>query len=316
MTYDVITIGSAALRDFTFLIDADKKNKSDDICLPAGTKINIREAYFTRGGGACNVAVGLANFGIKVATVVRVGKDYSGQAIIDGLKNKKVDTQFVQVDKKSHTGVSVVIEPRGGDRTILTYRGANDNLEVKSEKLKNIKTKLVYLSTLSGNWQPMLTEIFNLKSRISNLKIAWNPSIIQLQAGKKKLAPFLRKTEILIVNRHEAAMLTGQNEKNIALLLKSLAQLGPKIIVITCGANGAYVMDQDEILYEDSRSTKIMDTTGAGDSFSSGFLAGLILWRDLGKALKLGILNSAANLRIIGAQEGLLAKKDLQKLKI
>jgi sugar/nucleoside kinase (ribokinase family) len=314
--YDVITIGGAALRDFTFLIDADKKSKSNDICLPAGTKINIDEAYFTRGGGACNVAVGLANFGLKVATVVRVGKDYSGRAIIDGLRNKKVDTQFVQIDKISHTGISAVIEPRGGDRTILTYRGANDNLEVKSEKLKKIKTKWLYLSTFSGNWQPMINQIFKLKDKNQDLKIAWNPSVIQLQAGKKKLEPFLKKTEILIVNRHEAAMLTGQSEKNISLLLKALYQLGPKIIVITCGSDGAYIMAGDEVLYEPSRSTKIIDTTGAGDSFSSGFLAILILFQDIKKALKLGILNSAANLRIIGAQEGLLTKKDLKKLKL
>lgn len=316
MKYDIITIGSAALRDFTFFINADKKNKSDYICLPAGAKINISESYFTHGGGACNVVVGLANFGLKVATIVRVGKDYSGQAIIDGLKNKKVDTSFVQVDKKSHTGVSAVIQPRGGDRTILTYRGANDNLEIKSEKLKNIKTKWLYLSTLSGNWQPMINQIFNLKDKDPNLKIAWNPSVIQLQAGKKKLAPFLKKTEILIVNRKEAAILSGKDENNMSFLLKSLYQLGPKIIVITCGSDGAYIMDADEILYEPSQATKIIDTTGAGDSFSSGFLAALILFNDLRKALKLGIINSAANLRVVGAQEGLLTKKDLKKLRL
>lgn len=314
--YDVLTIGSAALRDFTFFINADKKNKSDYICLPAGAKINISESYFTHGGGACNVAVGLANFGLKVAIIVRVGEDYSGQAIIDGLGNKKVNTSFVQIDKKLHTGVSVIIQPRGGDRTILTYRGANDNLEIKSEKLKKIKTKLIYLSTLSGNWQPMLSQVFKLKDKNQNLKIAWNPSIIQLQAGKKKLAPFLKKTEILIVNRKEAAILSGKDENIMSLLLKSLAQLGPKIIVITCGSDGAYVMDKDEILYQPSQSTKIIDTTGAGDSFSSGFLAGLILWREISKALKLGILNSAANLRIVGAQDGLLTKKEFKKLRL
>ncbi len=312
--YDVITIGGA-IRDFTFYIESSQKaNKF--ICFPSGAKINIKKAYFTTGGGACNVAVGLANFGLKVASIIRIGKDHSGQAILEKLREKKVDTRFVQVDKKLHTGISAIIQPKGGERTILTYRGANDNFKIENCKLK-IETRWIYVASLSGkSWEKVLNQIFNLKFKVSDLKIAWNPGILQLEVGKKKLAKFLRKTEVLILNRNESAMLTGKREKNVPLLLKSLAKLGPKIVVITCGKDGAYVMDKDRVLYQPSKAAKIVDTTGAGDSFSSGFLAGLILFNDLKKALKLGILNSAANLEKIGAQEGLLTKKDLKKMRI
>lgn len=315
MKYDIITIGGA-VRDFTFYVEKLKEKTSSTVCFLLGAKINIKEAYFTHGGGACNVAVGLSNFGLKVAAIARLGKDHSGQAILEKLKEKKVDTRFIQIDEKLHTSVSTIIQPRGGDRTILTYRGANENLKIDQYQKDLINSKLIYIAALDGDWQKTLTKIFNSKSKNQNLKIAWNPGMIQLKAGKKKLAPFLKKTEILIVNRKEAAILSGKDENIISLLLKSLAQLGPKIIVITCGSDGAYVMDKNGILYEASKSTKIIDTTGAGDSFSSGFLAGLILWRDLGKALKLGIINSAANLKIVGAQEGLLTKKDLKRLRL
>ncbi len=313
MNYDFITIGGA-VRDFTFYIEPIK-GKSKLICFLPGTKINIKETYFTHGGGACNVAVGLANFGLKVAVITCVGNDLSGQNIIKGLKEKGVETKFIQIDRKLHTGVSAIIQPKGGERTIFTYRGANDNLFImETDELK--KTNWIYLASLSGNWEKIINKISELKSKNKELKIAWNPGLIQLQAGKKKLVKFLRQTEVLILNKTEAALLTAKSEKRIQELLKSVYQLGPKIIAITCGKEGAYVMDKNKILYQPAYLVKRVDTTGAGDAFSSGFLSGLVLFENLKKALKLGIFNSAGVLTKVGAQEGLLTKKDLKRLKL
>lgn len=309
--YDVVTIGGA-VRDFTFYLEPLKEKNYKFICFLTGTKINVKETYFTHGGGACNVAVGLSNFGLKVAVITRVGQDYSGQAIIDGLKKKNVETRFIQIDRKLHTGVSVIIQPKEGERTILSYRGANDNLELTDNDLK-IKTNWIYISSLSGNWKNILNKIY---SRFKKVKIAWNPGISQLQTGKSKLIKFLKKTEVLILNRNEASILTGKSEKNIPFLLKSIFELGPKIVIITCGKEGAFLINKERIIYQSAHPIKKVDTTGAGDSFSSGFLAGLILFNDIKKAFKLGILNSAYNLTKIGAQEGLLTKKDLKRLNL
>lgn len=314
--YDIITIGGA-VRDFTFYIEPPKAKSSKFICFLPGAKINIKDAYFTHGGGACNVSVGLANFGLKVAIIARVGQDYSGRAIIDGLKKRKIETRFVQIDPKLHTGISAIIQPKGGERMILTYRGANDNLEIPDSRFQIQDSRLVYVASLSGDWKKRLNKIYSrFKIQDLRFKIVWNPGMIQLQAGKNKLAKFLKKTAVLILNKTESAILTGKSEKNIPLLLKSLYKLGPKIVVITCGKDGAFVMDKDGTLYEPAHPVKRIDTTGAGDSFSSGFLAGLILFNNVKKALKLGILNSAANLRKVGAQGGLLTKKDLEKLRL
>ncbi len=307
MIYDIITIGGA-IRDFTFYVEKTKKKISGTLCFPLGAKINIKNAYFTHGGGACNVAVGLANFGLKVAVITRIGQDYSGQAILEKLKEKKVDIRFVQIDKKLHTGISAIIQPKEGERTIFTYRGANDALEIKNLESK-IKTKWIYIASLSGNWERILKKIYERKDLP---KIAWNPGVLQIKAGKNKLAKFLKRTEVLILNRSESALLVRKSEKNIKELLKSLYRLGPKIVVVTCGKNGAYVMNKDGILYHPAKQVKRVDTTGAGDAFSSGFLGGLILFNNIKKALKLGILNSASVLKKVGAQEGLLTKKDLK----
>lgn len=314
--YDVITIGGAT-RDFTFYFnpETEKAMRGKYVCFLSGVKINIDKLFFTSGGGACNVAVGLHNFGLKVLPILMVGVDTSGRAIIDDLKKKKIETKFIQIDKKLHSGLSAIINPTGNDRTILTYRGANENLKIPNpQKLSN--AKWIYLAALSGkNWEQTLKQVFSIRAKNKKIKIAWNPGLLQLKAVKNELSSYLLKTEILILNKTEASILTGENEEDIPVLLKSLRQFGPKIVAITCGGDGAYVMGDDKVLYEPSRSEKVVDTSGAGDAFSSGFLAAYILYNNLEKALKLGIINSAANLRVVGAQEGLLTKKDITKLR-
>lgn len=315
MLYDVITIGGA-VRDANFLFAQKKERKQIGkfTCFLSGVKINVDHVSFTSGGGACNVAVGLAKLGLKTATIVRIGNDASGREVIADLKKNKVETKFITVDQQYHTAISSVINPADADRTILTYRGANEHLKVGQYQKELIKSKWIYVAALDGNWYQTLTKIFNLKVKNPQLKIAWNPGLLQLKVGKKKLAGFLKKTDILILNKVESSILTGRSEQNVLSLLKALYQLGPKIVTITCAGDGAYVMDGQDVIYARAQSKKIVDTTGAGDSFSSGFLAAYLLYQDISKAIKLGILNSAANLRVIGAQEGLLTKKDFKKL--
>lgn len=315
--YDIITIGGA-VRDANFLFTQKKERKQIGkfTCFLSGVKINVDHVFFTSGGGACNVAVGLAGFGLKTAAIACVGNDASGREVIADLKKHKVETKFISIDPKYHTAISSVINPADADRTILTYRGANENLSIDRYQKELINSKLIYVAALDGHWQRTLTKIFNLKSKNPNLKIAWNPGMIQLKAGKNKLAGFLKKTDILILNKVESSILTGQGDKNIVLLLKALYKLGPKIVAITCAGDGAFAMNNRDIIYAKSQSKKIVDTTGAGDSFSSGFLAAYLLYQDIDRAVKLGILNSAANLKVVGAQDGLLSKKDLKKLKI
>jgi sugar/nucleoside kinase (ribokinase family) len=348
--YDVITIGGA-LRDFTFYVKEGKILNGQFIFL-TDSKILVPNAYFTNGGGANNVAVGLARFGLKVALISRIGQDFSGQAILKNLRKHKITTKYVQIDPKLHTGVSVIIQKEGKGKVLFTFRGASDKLSIINYQLfKN--TKWVYIASLTGDWEKILNKVFSIRSksvrvglsRYSGIRVsprvAWNPGAIQLAAGQKKLAKYLKQTEVLILNRHEAVQLinlkaeihpsalaqdalslsNGRNPKQIRnfksqikKLLIKLYQLGPKIVAITCGRKGAFVYDGKKFYYQPAKKTKPKDATGAGDAFSSGFLAGLILFNDIKKALKLGILNSGAVIKVVGAQEGLLDKRILKNL--
>lgn len=318
--YDVITVGGV-VEDITFFVDQGKllKDKKKDIHLAfeLGTKVNIKETNLSLGGGACNTAVGFYNLGLKTAPLVRIGKDERGEFILKKLKKMKLDTGLIQTDHAESTGFSFIC---GFDKNklhiVFSHRGAASKLRFDSKTLEAARTRWLHVTSLKGeNWTKTLDNIVKY-SKDNNVGWSWNPGGTQLKAGRKKLLKYLKVVDVLLVNKSEAEELIPGKEKSISKLLKKISTLGPKTVVITNGADGAYVYNRDEEKEYHSRVTvkKVLDTTGAGDAFASGFISGILMYDNTGKALKLGIANSQAVLREIGAQNGLLVKKDLTKI--
>lgn len=330
--FDILTIGGA-VRDITFYTNQGKIFATPEnliaqkmVAFEYGAKINIAEAYFTFGGGAANTAISLSRLGLKTATVVRLGKDEAGKNILNKLKKEKVNTDFVQTDYLAPTGFSFIlsVEKIDKEHTAFLYRGANENLSFKPKRFDQLFTRWSYVTSLSGPfWQKTLKSIFNF-AKNKNIKIIWNPGNLQLQAGEKVLASFLKQTYILILNKDEAIELVLSGIKvgrrnphylNKPLyLLNILNDWGVKIVVITEGKKGAWVYDGKKIYQQKIRRAKVVDTTGVGDAFGSGFVAGIIANKgDIQKALAWGMINSASVLGKVGAQNGLLTLKELEK---
>lgn len=344
MTYDIIAIGGATYditffpnTKETFLID----NKRDILrqkllAFEHGAKINAEKVVYGFGGGGANAAVSFANLGFKSAAIVAVGKDIFGAEIITNFKKRKVSAGLIQKISRHASDLAFIIIGPDKDRVIFRDDKVKDKLRLNRKGISAIKNaKWVYLASLSGDWQKILTEVFNEKSKKPDLKIAWNPGQIQLIGGLKKLSPFLKHTEVLILNQDEAIQLAMSDQKvkkqnacgepsrtidlnNIKNLLSLIKNYGPRIAVITCGKDGAWAYDGIKTRYASIiEKEDRVDATGVGDAFGSSFIAGLELFKgDIGKAMKLGILNTASVIAAPGAQNGLLGKKDLGKLKI
>ena len=132
----------------------------------------------------------------------------------------------------------------------------------------------------------------------------------------------MENTELLIINKDEAIELV-QSDENVKLdyneindmvtLSKVIKSWGPKIMVITDGPDGAYMSDENNILYSPSTSNAKVDSTGAGDSFGSALVSGYILTGDLETALKYGIINSGSVVGEYGAQNGMLNKIEVEE---
>lgn len=291
------------------------------IAFEYGAKIYSQDVYLVFGGGGANVSVGLASLGIKTQAVLCLGNDLLAQEARQYLKKKRVDIHLIQQTAKKKTGTSFIINVGSyNEHVIFSYRGANTLVDLSPKIIKKINTPWVYLTSLADNLNPRLNDIFGYCGR-KRIKIAWNPGKAQLKLGLKKLAKYIQTTEVLMVNRDEALELLVSFQKtevkdNIKQILRRLHRWGQQITVVTDGPKGAYVFDGKKIYFRAAFKRKGINTTGAGDSFGSGFVAGLIKYHDLNKALYLGILNSNSVIMKIGGQEGLLTVRDLAKYKL
>lgn len=316
--FDVITIGGAT-RDVFFStkegkIIKDRKSLSGKLlAFEYGAKIVPEDAYFSYGGGGMNAAVSFAKLGLKVAAKINIGSEGTGSLINRILEKKGVDISLISRDKKLHTALSIIVTDKG-DHTMFLYRGSNDSLKPNLNGLKD--TRWMYISSLTGKSEEILEKVPNFISS-SGIRLAWNPGSVQISKGIKELAPVLKITEILVLNKAEAknlllGKLTKKEYNNEKLLAEKLAGFGPKIIAITDGERGSFVYDGTKHYYQKSLSKKVVESTGAGDSFGSTFVGGIILGYDIKNSMKIASLNAASVISQMGAQEGLLTLKELQ----
>lgn len=312
--FDIITFGSAtrdmfvASKEFAVLKD-DKFATGEGICVSAGSKVYIDDLLFATGGGGTNAAATFALQGLKAAYVGKVGNDPGGKAIIDELKSFGIKSFVVETNERA-TAYSIILSAPGKERSILVYRGASHLLKKKEIPFNKLKTKWFYLSPLSGECAELFEPILNF-AKENKIKTAVNPGHSQLKLGKEALRPLLNKIDILILNQEEAAELTGvpyQDEKEI---FGALDELAPGIVVMSKGPEGVVTSDGKNLYRAGIPKSGLVDRTGAGDAFGSGFVAGFIQSQgSIEHAIQLGTANATSCVQQMGAKNGLLKKKE------
>ncbi|OVE74710.1 hypothetical protein BVX95_01395 [archaeon D22] len=309
MTYDIITVGSATLDVFA---DTDnevidiKTKKSDEklIAYPLGSKILINELNFEIGGGGTNTAVCASRLGLKAGYLGSIGEDNNGKRVLDLLEEEEV-TFLGHLDKKM-TNYSVVLDSIDNDRTILVYKGASERFKLSKSKQKELSAKWFYFCAMVGDAYKELEKLSTYAKK-NNIKIAFNPSSYLAEKGKKYLSKILKNTDMLILNKEEAELIVGRDDKES--MAKDLSKLGPKNVVITDGKEEIVVLYNNSIKKYKPKKSKAKETTGAGDAFGSSLVSGLILKDDIDYAIKLAIKNSSCVVSKPGAKAGLIRLK-------
>jgi sugar/nucleoside kinase (ribokinase family) len=171
----------------------------------------------------------------------------------------------------------------------------------------------VYFSSISEHAIDYHDEVSDWLDDNPEVKLAFQPGTFQMKAGTKRLHRIYERSELLVLNREEAALVGGGDHEDIHDLFDKLHALGPKIVVITDGPAGAYASDGENCfsmpLYPDPAPP--VDRTGAGDSFASTFVAAIIKGKSIEEALQWAPINSMNVVQKVGAQAGLLKQKEL-----
>lgn len=310
------------------------------LLMPEGAKIELENVVYFPGGGANNTAVAYARQGFSTTIISCIGVDCQGTFVYDNLVKEGVNTAHLVRTRDAQTGFSIVIKLTTGDRTVLTHRGAN--LFLSSQQLNPTMlfgTDQLYITSLTGTTAALLPALA-LQARHQGVPVAVNPGTSQLCVGAHYLQEALGSIDILILNSDESLLFMrsvnqeqtchtfkkpAQQYAYLPLLLRPESCLdvrffcsyihtkGPKIVVVTNGAEGVYVATESCFYFYPSRPCKVVSTLGAGDAFGSGFIGHFLRSKSVEKAILYGMANSHSVIAHYGAQTGLLSEHALHE---
>jgi ribokinase len=317
--FDVITLGTATndlflesekfkpFRDSDFPKKDFPAGKAE--CFALGAKIPVDSFTQSIGGDAANAAVTFARQGFKTGFVGKLSADMYGVQITHALKKEKI-VLLSKSYSKTPSDTSVILLSPTGERTILVSRGVSNDFSARD--IGTQKAKWWYIAP--GRTSP--TIILNLIKRLKKegSKIAFNPSGYYIEHELEVVKKICSVSDVVIANREEGAKITGKSYDKIRDIFKAFDALVPGVAVLTDGARGTHASDGRNIyrvgLFKEK---KLVDRTGAGDAFGAGFVCGFIQKNDIGYALRLASANATAVVEHIGAQTGVLTKKEFSK---
>lgn len=317
MPYDIVTFGSATQDVFMSspelkVIESEKFITKKGLCVPLGSKMHIERVFFAMGGNGANSAVTFARQGLKTAYLGQTGKDYPGQGVKDELSKEGISLDLLKETDKYPTAYSLILSLPGTGRTILEKLGASHELTENDISFDNLKAHWFYVSSLSGKSHQVFEPVINFAFQ-NKIKLAVNPGRTQLTDGLETLRSLLNKIDILILNQEEASQLTELDFEKEKEIFEKLDKWVQGIVVMTKGPKGVVVSDGQNLYSAGIPESGIVDRTGAGDAFGSGFTAGWIEKQDIEHAIQLGTANATACLQELGAANGLLKKGEWGK---
>jgi ribokinase len=313
---DVLAVGDVVTDAFIRLLpDQEKveigKDGQPDLSIPFGTKIPYDHAEIIEGvGNAANAAVAFARLGLNSGLVANVGSDDWGRDIIHALQANKVDARFVHINPGKKSNYHYVLWYKD-ERTILIK---HEEYDYHWPRFRIIDIpKWIYFSSISQHAMEYHDQIVAWLEGHPTVKMAFQPGTFQMEAGVHRLKAIYKHTEVLALNREEAANVSGGDHDNLHDLFNKLHELGPKIVLITDGHDGAYASDGYNRfkmpIYPDPKPP--YDRTGAGDSFASTFTAAIMKGANLEAALLWAPINSMSVVQKVGAQAGLLSEHEI-----
>lgn len=231
------------------------------------------------GGTAANVACVGANLGLKTSLVSAVGGDFKKSDYYEHMKNLDIDTNSLIIVPGESTPTAFVLTDDNEDQISYFYWGAAKEFaesKIPTSAIDNVETVHLATGDPDFNWK------CSAEAKNNNKLVSFDPGQDLGMYDTKKLKDVIENTTILFGNHHEIERILESLEVDIS----GLKELGPKIIVKTCGANGSEIYSKDEKIKINSILKEATDPTGAGDSYRAGFLSRFLNGESLEESAK------------------------------
>ncbi len=296
--YDVTVIGPALVDILASPFDREALEK-DSRYLDV-----IRMSY---GGDALNESVVLSRLGKKVQLISKVGSDESGRSVLEYIKENGIETDDVIIEKELNTSINIALIGRDGSRKFLMDPDSSLRHLSLEDVLPGLQNSAQIVSFASMFISPLFT-IDSMKALFSQIRAMGKTLVVDVTRAKngekledlKELLPYM---DVFVPNDEEISSLTGESdpEKNVRILLDA----GVKTPVVKIGGRGCLVGTQEGIFHVPSvPGVSCVDTTGAGDTFAAGFIAGLCEGRSPVDCARLGCAAASCSIEEVGAVNG------------
>lgn len=302
----ICTIGGASQDVFISGAEISSKcNLKTKECVesfPQGAKLSVDNIFFDTGGGATNAAVTFARQKMSTTYIGKLGHDPAGEAIVKVLSTEGVSTENVMYHPKLGSQYSTILLSESGERTIFIYRGAANSHTVDDYKSVDFSQfDWLYISSLAGAMDALETIV--KRAHEAGVKIAINPGDGELKDAQR-LIKLLEYVTLLSVNKDEAKMIVvGETVQDLAVELSKKV----KYVLVSDGPSGSVATDGQKLvtagMYED---VPVVDRTGAGDAFTSGFIVKIAEGAGIETAITFGSANSTSVVGAIGSKTNIL----------
>jgi sugar/nucleoside kinase (ribokinase family) len=276
-----------------------------------GEESFAKEFHKEVGGGAAITACCLAKLGLRTLVLGAVGKT-DGQWMLDELRLRGVDTSGIRVTETEPTAFTVSVSS-ARDRALFTYGGANrelpgvlGNLTVLAEQ-----TRVRHIHLAHALNPPQAAPLFqSIRDRgwSLSLDVGWHPEWF---ADPQAVAA-LNRLDIFFPNEREASEITKQTDPR--RMLEAFQQMGLRHVSLKLGAEGAALLWDGEITFQQAGPIEPVDTTGAGDCFDAGFLYAWLRGMEPRRCLRAGTVCGELSVRALGGIAGVPSKEELDSI--
>ena len=296
---DVVVVGAVAM---DMLAWVDELPGKDSIVL-------ARQVELRPGGSGANVAVATARLGFKVGFIAKMSPDEHGRRLLEEFSKEGVDTLACRLDPDQPTAICFIAINEHGERSMVALGGAGpiqSHDDIDFEYLS--RTRLCYVTEV----KPQILQVIAECIRQKGGQVVFSPGGIASSRGLEPFERLLSLVDVLLLSKTESESLLP--DLSVDLAAQRLCALGARNVVITQGSQGVTFRGPDQAFHLPALPVReIIDTTGAGDAFAGGLLAGMLLKKPIKAAIQYG--NAAAALKVghAGARGGLPVREQLEK---
>ncbi|AHM62988.1 PfkB domain-containing protein [Flammeovirgaceae bacterium 311] len=230
------------------------------------------------GGAPLNFAGHLAQFGVKSYILSAVGHDALGTEALRQIVELGVNTEFIQIKENYSTGTVPVVFQNGQPHYTIVEEVAYDFIEIQGvdTALATTGFDVLYFGTLAQRSEASRNTLKQLLANKSYTQIFYDINLRRNSYTKEIITESLQHCSMLKLNDEEVEILSRMFFQELLRMedfcTRISLEYNLEVIVITAGAKGCYIFEGHELYFVNGYPAKVVDTVGAGDSFSAAFV--------------------------------------------